>query len=77
MKVADDVWTKDSQALSDHNEKLQEFGRAIDHVVEEAADVVMTLSNLMAGMGQWDMECAMRLCELKNAQRGNYPEVAG
>ena len=44
------------------------------NVREEAADLVMALSNLVTELTH-DMRFDMRRCELKNAQRGNYPEV--
>lgn len=61
----------DRKALVDY---YTDYDNACIKVRYEAADLVMALSNLVAELTH-DMRYDMRRCELKNAQRGNYPEV--
>ena len=45
---------------------------SLTHICEEAADLIMATSNLLASLGVHDLGWYMKRCEQKNEEKGRY-----
>lgn len=46
--------------------------RGLDDLVSECADLIQATSNLLAGVGVYDMRQAMSACHERNLERGRF-----
>ncbi len=63
---------KDSLPENKYDSTLDKL---MDETLSEMADVIIALSNLAAGAFEFDLHSYIRMCEIKNAQRGRYPQI--
>ena len=56
--------------VEDDEQELADFYR--DELVDECADVIQAVCNLLAGLGVADMTAPMAACEYRNRKRGRF-----
>lgn len=64
-------WDRTKSWGEDWDEYLK-FNDAIISLVDECADVIQAVCNLLAALGVTDLADAMAACERRNRERGRY-----